>query len=268
MEKTNFTVNSKAVLNIIGPPSSRLSVQVLDSGDNIKTTDSITTSSTGKSRYIIDLDGLSADIYRAVVSSTNIQDSTKFSVGLEPGSGPISLISTKDNYMPGQSIIVLGNTGNNARITITLYDPAGTVSSIAETFSDNSGNFSTHEVGIPIDGELGVWKLTAHSRLDTKSVNINVSLPAEAGITLTTESGEFSRGDVVMISGQAKTNSASLIVEITNSNGESLVTLSTPVSGDGGFSLPWTIPSNTPTGTYTITINDAENSDSVEIFIQ
>ena len=43
-------------------------------------TDSVTTSSAGKSKYAIDLDGLSSGIYRAVVSSTNIQDSVKFSV--------------------------------------------------------------------------------------------------------------------------------------------------------------------------------------------
>ena len=38
----------------------------------------------GKNKYTIDLDGLSSGIYRAVISSTNIQDAIKFSVGLEP----------------------------------------------------------------------------------------------------------------------------------------------------------------------------------------
>ena len=54
-------------------------------------TDSITVSSIGKNKYTIDLDGFSSGVYRAAVSSTNIQDSVKFSVGLEPGSGDISL---------------------------------------------------------------------------------------------------------------------------------------------------------------------------------
>ena len=87
MEKTNFELNSKAILSIVGPASSNLSIIILDSNDNIKMTDSITSSSIGKNKYAIDLDGLDSGVYRAVVSSTNIQDSVKFSIGLESGSG-------------------------------------------------------------------------------------------------------------------------------------------------------------------------------------
>ena len=138
MEKTNFTLNSKAVLSIIGPPTSKLSIKILDSNDNIETTDSLMTSSAGKSKYAIDLAGFSSGVYRAVVGSTNIQDSVKFSVGLEPGSGSITLLSLEENYMPGETIFVLGATGTDARITITLYDSNGNVSSKTETFSDLS----------------------------------------------------------------------------------------------------------------------------------
>ena len=91
VEKTNFALNSKAILSIVGPPSSKLSIAILDSNDNLKISDSITTSSIGKSRYVLDLADLSAGVYRAAVSATNIQDSVKFSIGLEPGSGAISL---------------------------------------------------------------------------------------------------------------------------------------------------------------------------------
>ena len=152
MEKTNFELNSKAILSIVSPASSNLSISVLDSNDNIKMTDSITSSSIGKNKYTIDLDGLDSGVYRVAVSSTNIQDSVKFSIGLESASGAISLVSTKTNYSPGESILVIGNTGNNARIIITLLDPSGNVSATTETFSDSSGGFSTNDIGIPSDG--------------------------------------------------------------------------------------------------------------------
>jgi len=48
MEKTNFELNSKAILSIVGPASSNLSITILDSNDNIEMTDSITSSSIGK----------------------------------------------------------------------------------------------------------------------------------------------------------------------------------------------------------------------------
>ena len=267
MEKTNFGLNSKAVLNIIGPASSNLAVKVLDSNDNIELTDSVLTSSSGKSKYAIDLDGLSSGIYRAVVSSTNIQDSVKFSVGLEPGSGAISLISTQENYSPGQSILVLGITGSDARLTITLYEPSGKVSSATETFSDGSGNFATSEIGIPVNAELGTWKLTAHSRLDTKSIDINISVPTEKGITIGLVDTEFNSGQTITINGIAKSDDSRIDIEIADENNVVIATIETPITGDGTFSVPWLIPNGLEIGTYTITVSDAENSDIVTIFI-
>ena len=268
LDQANFTLNSKAVLSVIGPPSSKISIKILDSNDNIKITDSVTTSSAGKSRYTIDLDGLPSGIYRAAVSAISIQDSVKFSVGLEPGSGDISLIAIQENYTPGDSILILGYTGFDARITITLYDPTGNVSSVTETFSDGAGNFSTSNIGIPTNAEFGMWKITAHSRLDTASININVSLPAENNLTLDLDNTQFSTSDTVTIKGVAKSDSSRLEIVISNEDGEKITTLETPITNDGTFSLPWAIPNNLDTGTYTITVSDSENSFSIEIFIE
>ena len=268
MEKTNFALNSKAVLSITGPGSSNLSIKILDSNDNIKLTDSLITSSSGKSRYTIDLNELSSGIYRAVVSTSNIQDSVKFSVGLEPGSGDISLVSVKENYSPGESVQIIGYTGIDARINITLYDPNGNVSSVTETFSDSSGSFNTNEIGIPLNGELGIWKITANSRLDTKTVDVKVSIPTGKGLTLDIDETEFTISSVIIIKGIAQSDAERLSVTITDPNGEQLAMLETPITSDGTFSLPWTIPTGIDTGTYTITINDSENTDSIEIFIQ
>jgi len=267
MEKTNFVLNSKAVLNIIGPPLSNLSIKVLDSNDSIKLTDTVLTSSSGKIKYDIDLNGLTSGIYRAVVSSINIQDSVKFSVGLEPGSGTISLISVRETYTPGESVLILGSTGSNARLTVTLYDPSGNVSSTTETFSDNSGNFATTEIGIPFSADLGIWKITAHSRLDTKTLDINVSIPTQKGIVLNIVDTEFTNSQTMTINGVAQTDSNRLTIVITDQNDIVIESLKTPVTNDGTFSLPWVIPSNIEPGQYTITVSDNENSDSVTIFI-
>jgi len=268
MEKTNFELNSKAVLSIIGPASSNLSITILDSNDNIEMTDSITSSSIGKNKYAIDLDGLDSGVYRAVVSSINIQDSVKFSIGLESASGPISLVSTKTNYSPGESILVIGNTGKNARIIITLFDPSGNVSAITATFSDSTGSFSTTDIGIPSDGVLGKWKVTAHNRLDNNNVEINVSIPTGKSLTLQIEETQFSVGDVIIIKGIGQSDANRLEIKITNESDEEVASLHTPITSSGAFSLPWTVPAGFDTGTYTITVSDDENSSSFEIFIQ
>jgi hypothetical protein len=268
MEKTNFNLNSKAILSIVGPTSSNLSITILDSNDNIKITDSITSSSIGKNKYAIDLDGLDSGVYRAVVSSTNIQDSVKFSIGLETASGQISLVSTKANYSPGESIFVIGNTGNNVRIIITLLDPSGNVSTTTETFSDSSGGFSSNAIGIPSDGTLGYWKITAHNRLDSDNVEINVSIPTGKNLTLQIEETQFAIGDTIIIKGIGQSDANRLEVKITNESDEKIVSLHTPITSSGAFNLPWTIPTSFETGTYTITVSDDDNSSSFEIFIQ
>ena len=268
MEKTNFDLNSKAILSIVGPASSNLSITILDSNDNIKMTDSITSSSIGKNKYAIDLDGLDSGVYRAVVSSTNIQDSVKFSIGLDAGSGAISLVSTKANYSPGESILVIGNTGNNARLIITLFDPSGNVSAITETFSDSTGSFSTNDIGIPSNGVLGDWKITAHNRLDSNSVEINVSIPTGKSLTLQIEGTQFATGDIVIIKGIGQSDANRLEIQITNESDEVVESLHTPITSGGTFSLPWTVPTGFDTGTYTITVSDDDNSSSFEIFIQ
>jgi len=268
MTKTNFPLDSVAVMNIIGPQLTKLTITILDSNDNVKLTDSVMTTPSGKAKYAIDLDGLSSGIYRAAVSATNTQDAAKFSIGLETGSGPISLITTQDNYSQGESILIIGSTGNNARLTVTLYDPSGNIVSSTETFSDGSGNFSTDNIGIPSDGSLGNWKITAHSRLDTKSVEITVSVPLGLGLTLQIEETEFTTGDIVLIKGVGQSDSNRLTIEITDEDNQMLVSLETPITSDGTFSLPWNIPGDINTGVYTITVSDAVNSSSAEIFIQ
>ena len=267
MNKTNLALNSKVDLSIVGPALSKISITILDSNDVVKMTDSITTSSIGKNKYTIDLDGLASGVYKAAVSSTNNQDSVKFSIGLEPGSGDISLITTRTNYSPGESILIIGKTGGNARLTITLFEPSGNISSKTETFSDTSGSFSTENIGIPSNAILGDWKITAQSRMDSNSINIQVSVPTDAGITLQVEKSEFSIGDTIIIKGISVSDSSRLSVKIINQSDQVVASLETPITSDNTFLLPWTIPNGFDVGTYTIIVADAVNTGSFEILI-
>ena len=267
LEKTNFALNSNAILNVVGPPSSKISIAILDSNDNLKKSDSVTTNSLGKTKYIMDLVGFSSGVYRAVVSVQNAQDSAKFSIGLESGSGAITLATTQEIYSPGDSVLLIGNTGTNSRLTVSLFDPSGNLFVQTEIFSDASGRFSTEDIGIPSNGILGTWKITAHSRLDSKSIDIIVSVPTDRSITLQIEETEFSIGDIVVIKGVAVSDSTQLEVEIINESEQVVIALGALRSSDNTFSLPWTVPNDFDAGTYTITVTDNVNSDSFEILV-
>ena len=75
-------------------------------------------------------------------------------------------------------------------------------------------------------------------------------------------------GDIIIIKGVGQSDSNRLEIKITNESGEEIISLHTPITSSGAFSLPWTVPAGFDTGTYTITVSDDENSSSFEIFIQ
>ena len=183
MKKTNHVLNSKAILSVVGPKSTNISISILNNADVIQTTDTVTTSERGKGQYVIDLDGFGQGIYKAVAVYQNIQDSVKFSVGIESGAGEISLSTTKESYHPGDSILIIGQTGSNARLTISLHDTSENLITKTDIFSDSTGSFSTNDIGIPSSGIIGDWKIIAYSPGSVLQFTeiIHVVAPSENG---------------------------------------------------------------------------------------
>ena len=270
LDKTNFDLNSKAALTIIGPASSKLSITIIDSNDGIKISDSITTSSFGKGKYVIDLNDLSSGMYRAVASIQNKQDSIKFSVGVETGSSEISLSTIRENYSQGESILILGQTGANSRLTIALFDPSDSQITKTDIFSDKTGNFSTYNIGIPSNGSNGEWRLVAYSPGSVTQVSkiIHVGTTLVDNLTLQIEGTEFSIGDTVIIKGLGVSETSRLHIKIIHETDGIIVNLETPLTSDGIFSTPWTIPDYVSVGKYTIEVSDNKNADSFEIYVQ
>jgi hypothetical protein len=175
LEKMNFKANSSAKLTILGPPSTNLTLNIFDPSDNRKFTESIKTNSIGTKTFEFDLTGYSSGVYKAVVSNPTYQDTAKFSVGLSAGSGAINFSSTQTDYSPGESILIIGNTGANSLLNIFLIDPNGEIIYKGEIFTDKEGGFTTEILGIPSNAESGIWQIQAQSGLDHKEMEITVS---------------------------------------------------------------------------------------------
>ena len=175
LEKMNFKANSQSVLTILGPPSTDLTLNIFDPSDNRKFTESIKTNSIGTKTFEFDLTGYSSGVYKAVVSNPTYQDTAKFSVGLSAGSGAINFSSTQTDYSPGESILIIGNTGANSLLNIFLIDPNGEIIYKGEIFTDKEGGFTTEMLGIPSNAESGIWQIQAQSGLDHKEMEITVS---------------------------------------------------------------------------------------------
>ena len=173
MNKLNFTTQSTAIVNVVGPALTNISILVTDQSGNEEISTSITTGVTGHGRDTLNLNSLSSGVYTAIALKGSMQDTTKFSVGLVTGSGPITLSSTKDVYAPGDRVLILGKTGANSILQINLIDPQDNTVRTQEIFSDSNGQFSS-TFRIPIDAETGIWKIGVDSRLDHAVTEFNV----------------------------------------------------------------------------------------------
>ena len=173
MNKLNFTTQSTAIVNVVGPALTNISILVTDQSGNEEISTSITTGVTGHGRDTLNLNSLSSGVYTAIALKGSMQDTTKFSVGLITGSGPITLSSTKDVYAPGDRVLIIGKTGANSILQINLIDPQDNTVRTQEIFSDSNGQFSS-TFRIPIDAETGIWKIGVDSRLDHAATEFNV----------------------------------------------------------------------------------------------
>ena len=173
MNKLNFTTQSTAIVNVVGPVLTNISILVTDKSGNEEFSTTITTGVTGHGRDTLNLNSLSSGVYTAIALKGSMQDTTKFSVGLVTGSGPITLSSTKDVYAPGDRVLIIGKTGANSILHINLIDPQDNTIRTLEIFSDSNGQF-TNTFRIPIDAEDGIWKIGVDSRLDHAATEFNV----------------------------------------------------------------------------------------------
>ena len=266
MDKKSYISSSTVQMNIIGPPSTGLMLVVIDPSDNNKFSDTIITNSQGKIKYLLDVSNYASGVYQIVVTKGNVQDSTQFSIGLQTASGPITLNTSKQVYVPGDRIILLGQTGNESLITITLFDPSGNIFGKTEVFSSFDGNFSSEELGLPTNAELGTWKITAHSKLNSATHEITVSETSQLILSLLIEKTEFNVGETMMIKGVGPTTSSHIDIEIIG-GGETIVTLGTPITGTGEFSVPWIIPGNLTVGAYIINIDNGQVTANFQFYI-
>ena len=125
-DKLNYKAGDIALISLSGKASDIVSLLIIDPSDKPKgKTISITLQPDGTGKYNLNLQNYTSGVYTAVVSKGSTQNSEIFTVGLQTGSGEIEINTTKLNYLPGDSILILGNTGSNVLLTVTLMDPDG-----------------------------------------------------------------------------------------------------------------------------------------------
>ncbi len=258
-DKLNYKAGDISYLAFDGPPSSTVSLIIVDPSDKNKFSDSITLGPDGKKNYELDLTGYKSGVYTAVITRGNSQAEEVFSVGLQTGSGPISIQTTKTDYLPGDPILVLGDSGDNILITLTMIDPDGNEVKAKETFTNKEGKISYGSFRVPSDATIGTWMINAKSGPNFDNVEFEVNPTIIEGLTLIIGDVENQPtiGDVLNLRILGATHS--LEIEVYSSTDELIGETSPPGVSDD-YSTLWQIPSDLEPGSYTIVVHDGINS--------
>jgi len=268
LNKLNYEVTDKPILNISGPPSSTLNLVIIDPSDKEKFSDTVLLGSDGLATYSFNLTSYTPGIYSAVVTRGNDKVVKNFAVGLQIGSGQINIKTIKDTYLPGDNIIILGNSNPNTIIQITLTDPNGIPIKSEQTFTDKNGIFSSFDFRIPSDGSIGTWKLDGTSGINHVSLNLNVVSSTVLTVQVDKTPPNYSVGDLVLISGSGAGKEADITIKILGAGNSVINTLSIQSTNTGSYSTDWNIPKDLGAGTYTIQVEASKIQVSTTITVQ
>lgn len=256
MDKLNYKASETAIISLIGPPSSTISLLIVDPSDKAKFNDTIILGPDGTKDYELDLSGYGSGVYTAVVSRANAQSESQFSVGLQTGSGEVKISTTKVSYKPGEPILVLGKSGPNVIVKLTLYDPDDNEVKTKEIFTDKEGTLSEGSFRIPSDGKFGTWKIKAISGPNFQETEFSVTPDVEQGMSISATEVKDPLtqhlGKSFKIIGFGAPVSQRVNIEIFSTENNFFDERSIVATKEGDFLVTWFVPEDAAPGTYTV----------------
>ena len=156
--------------------------------------------------------------------------------------------------------MILGDTGSNVLLTLSMIDPEGNEVKVKETFSDKNGKISESAFRIPTDAKSGTWIINAKSGSNFDNAEINVVVSATEGMVVLVEEGENipGLGDTIII--KVFGAQQNVQIEIVSEDGEIIGELEGIITSAGIIDQLWAIPKDTEPGTYTINVTNPSDS--------
>jgi len=260
LDKINYSVGNIAKITIQGEPSTNVNLLIISPGDQEKLSEIITLGPDGNYVYELDFTGYASGVYTALAKRGGSQGSDVFSIGLQTGSGPIEARTIKQTFLSGDSILILGESGNNILLTISLRNPEGLIIKEKEIFTDKEGLFSESSFRIPADAIEGTWALRIESGPNYIPLDLEVIGDITEGLIFTTlQIEQVGVHKTLKIAGTGAEGSK-VFIDIFDVDGEKVDELSIPITESGDFVTFWLIPKEINPGEYTIEARDNFNS--------
>lgn len=268
-DKLNYATTETARLTIQGPAKAAVSLLIIDPSDRAKLTDSVTLGLDGRKDYEINLNGYKSGVYTVVLKYLKSQVSEVFAVGLSTGSGEIKLQATKQTYLLGEGMLLLGSSKPNVLLKLEMYDPTGELIKRKEVFTDKEGKFSEGTFRIPADAKQGIWVIRATSGPNYAESKIEIVGTADQTFVVNVEkSTPYRSGDLVKIIGAGGGKTQTVVVTLFDPKGAKYADLSTFSTSTGSFQITWKVPGSIDPGQYKIVAKLGNESAETTFTIQ
>ena len=266
--KLNYDAGSIVDLNIQGEPNSSVAIVVIDESDQTKINDSIDLDVNGNFVYEIDSKEIGTGAFTVEVRHGVSRDDTVFTVGLSTGVGAIEYQTIKNEYAPGEQILVIGKTANSVILTVKINDPNGLLFREFDIFSDRIGTFKIDDFRIPSNGLVGEWSIRIGNEGNFVKEVFTVETSSDIiQIKFDREDGNYNTNDMMAISGKNAVPGTTVVIAINDPFGTQITELRISITDSGEYYTLWQIPKDLETGTYDMFVSDGFTDSSMEFII-
>ena len=253
----NYSFGSTVDLKIQGEPHKSVSLVIIDDSFQKKISDSIKLDDNGNYIYEVDSDELGTGAFEVEVRHGNSRGETIFTVGLSTGSGQIEFDTIRQEYNAGEKLLIIGKTGNNALLSVEIFDDSGKLVRVLETFSDKTGMFKVDNFRIPLTSDAGEWTVNISSGENSTERKFFVVTEASGIAVFTQEQSKLHKtGQILTIFGKDARIGSIVFLTINNSDNILVESLELQTTNNGDFYAIWLIPGDLLPGIYTILADD------------
>ena len=253
----NYSFGSTVDLKIQGEPHKSVSLVIIDDSFQKKISDSIKLDDNGNYIYEVDSDELGTGAFEVEVRHGNSRGETIFTVGLSTGSGQIEFDTIRQEYNAGEKLLIIGKTGNNALLSVEIFDDSGRLVRVLETFSDKTGMFKVDNFRVPLTTDAGEWTINISSGENSTERKFFVVTEASGIAVFTQEQSKLHKtGQILTIFGKDARVGSVVFLTINDSNNVLVESLELQTTNSGDFYAIWLIPGDLLPGIYTILAND------------
>jgi hypothetical protein len=266
--KLNYSAGSIVDLNLQGEPHSSIALVVIDESDQTQISDSIDLDDNGNFVYEVDSKEIGTGAFTVEVRHGVSRGSTVFTVGLSTGTGTIEFQTIKNEYTPGEQILVIGKTANSVILTVKINDPSGKLFREFDIFSDRIGTFKIDDFRIPSNGELGEWSIKIGDEVNFTEKTFSVGSDSHLILVKVDKAdGQYNTNDMIAISGKNAVASTTVVISINDQFGTQITELRISVKDTGEYYTLWQIPDDLESGTYEILVGDGFSDNSVSFTV-